>query len=232
MTISPTPVADSSKRTIVILFGPPGAGKGTHGPKMVEKYNIPQLSTGDMLREAVSKGTEVGKRAKAVMDAGQLVSDDIVVGIIADRIKQEDCKLGFILDGFPRTVAQADALDRMLSEMGECVNKVIALEVPDEILEERICGRWIHKPSGRTYHVKFNPPQVTEPRLVDDVTGEPLEQRSDDTAAALKTRLAGYHAQTVPVFQHYASRDGVCFKVNSNQGLTEVWSEVEAAMAI
>jgi len=222
----------TEKKTIVILFGPPGAGKGTHGPKMVEKYNIPQLSTGDMLREAVSKGTDVGKRAKAVMDAGQLVSDDIVVGIIADRITNEDCVLGFILDGFPRTVAQAEALDTMLAAIGESVNKVVALEVPDEILEERICGRWIHKPSGRTYHAKFNPPQVTEPRLLDDVTGEPLEQRSDDTAAALKTRLAGYHAQTVPVFKHYAAREGVCHKVNSDQGLSEVWAEVERVMAI
>jgi adenylate kinase len=231
MTVSMT-VSAEQKRTIVILFGPPGAGKGTHGPKMVEKFNIPQLSTGDMLREAVSKGTEVGKRAKAVMDAGQLVSDDIVVGIINDRIKQEDCSLGFILDGFPRTVAQAEALDGMLAALGESVNKVIALEVPDEILEERICGRWIHKPSGRTYHATFNPPRVTEPRLVDDVTGEPLEQRSDDTAAALKARLAGYHAQTVPVFKHYETREGVCNKVNSDQGLNEVWAEVENAMAL
>lgn len=199
---------------------------------MVEKYNIPQLSTGDMLREAVSKGTEVGKRAKAVMDAGQLVSDDIVVGIIADRITQADCKLGFILDGFPRTVAQAQALDTMLAATGERVNKVIALEVPDEILEERICGRWIHKASGRTYHIKFNAPKVTEPQLLDDVTGEPLMQRSDDTAAALTARLAGYHAQTVPVFAHYSAVSGVCNKVNSNQGLNEVWAEVEAAMAL
>ena len=222
----------TSGRKIVILFGPPGAGKGTHAPRMVSEYNIPQLSTGDLLREAVRQGTEVGKRAQAVMQSGGLVSDEIVIGIIRDRIQEQDCKLGFILDGFPRTVAQAAALDEMLAESSEYVSKVIALEVPDEILEERICGRWIHKASGRSYHVKFMPPRVTEPQMLDDITGEPLEQRSDDTAAVLKTRLATYHAQTVPVFNHYSEKAGVCHKVNSDQTVEAVWSEIEKAMAL
>merc|ERR1712054_104975 len=130
------PKAIAAKREVLILFGAPGAGKGTQAPKIVEKYGLAHLSTGDMLRAAVAAGTEVGKRAKAVMESGGLVSDDIVVGIIKDRINEEDCKNGFILDGFPRTVPQA------------------------AILEERICGRWIHKASGRSYHVKFNPPKT------------------------------------------------------------------------
>jgi len=146
-------------RNIMILFGPPGAGKGTHGPKIEDLLGIPALSTGDMLRAAVSAGTEVGKQAKAVMNAGGLVSDEIVVGIIRDRIKESDCRFGFILDGFPRTLAQTQALDKMLAEEGACVTKVIELEVPDSVLEERITGRWIHKASGRSYHTKFAPPK-------------------------------------------------------------------------
>merc|ERR1712216_968755 len=196
----------------MILFGPPGAGKGTHGPKIEDLLGIPALSTGDMLRAAVAAGTEVGKKAKAVMDSGGLVSDDIVVGIIRYRIKEDDCKHGFILDGFPRTLAQTKALDKMLAEEGACVTKVIELEVPDSILEERITGRWIHKKSGRSYHVKFAPPKSMvlgadgkpDPAsMKDDETGEALMQRSDDTAKALKNRLASYHKETTPILNHY-----------------------------
>ena len=151
-------MADSSK-TVMILFGPPGAGKGSQAPKIVETLNIPQLSTGDMLRAAVAAGTEVGKQAKDVMASGGLVSDELVVSIIKDRIKEEDCTGGFILDGFPRTVEQAKMLDAMLDGSGDSVNLVLALEVPDEVLTERICGRWVHKASGRSYHVKFAKPK-------------------------------------------------------------------------
>ena len=147
------------RRSILVLFGPPGAGKGTHAPKIVEKLGIPQLATGDMLRAAVAAGTPVGKAAKAAMDSGALVTDEIVVGIIADRVKEEDCSKGFILDGFPRTVEQAKMLDEMLSKDGESVARVIELQVPDAVLTERIVGRWVHKSSGRSYHVKFNPPK-------------------------------------------------------------------------
>merc|ERR1719276_826781 len=226
-------------RSILILFGPPGAGKGTHGPKIENLMGIPQLSTGDMLRAAVAAGTEVGKKAKAVMAAGGLVSDDIVVGIIRDRIKEDDCKYGFILDGFPRTLVQAKALDEMLAEEGAAVTKVVELSVPDGVLEERICGRWIHKKSGRSYHVKFAPPKsmklgadggpVAE-TMTDDATGEALMQRKDDTATALKKRLASYHNETVPILNHYAPT-GVVKTVNANQTMDGVWREVLAALS-
>jgi len=225
-------------RNIMILFGPPGAGKGTHGPKIEDLLGIPALSTGDMLRAAVSAGTEVGKKAQAVMKAGGLVSDDIVVGIIRDRIKEDDCKHGFILDGFPRTLAQTKALDKMLAEEGACVTKVIELEVPDSVLEERITGRWIHKKSGRSYHVKYAPPKsmkkgpdgkpVAE-SMKDDATGEALMQRPDDTASALTKRLAGYHGETVPILNHYKP-NGIVRSVNANQGMDGVWGEILTAL--
>ena len=218
----------------MILFGPPGAGKGTHAPKIVDLLGIPQLSTGDMLRAAVSAQTEVGKQAEAVMKAGGLVSDDIVVGIIRDRIQEEDCKHGFILDGFPRTLKQAKALDEMLAKEGATVTKVIELNVPDAVLEERICGRWIHKSSGRSYHVKYAPPKSmkldasgkpVEATMTDDETGEPLMQRKDDTAAALVKRLQGYHKETLPILKHYGPK-GIVNTVNANQGMEGVWKEV------
>merc|ERR1719276_474664 len=226
-------------RSILILFGPPGAGKGTHGPKVEELLGIPQLSTGDMLRAAVAAQTEVGKKAQAVMKAGGLVSDDIVVGIIRDRIQQDDCKFGFILDGFPRTLVQAQALDEMLAEEGAAVTKVVELQVPDEVLEERICGRWIHKKSGRSYHVKFAPPKSmtldsdgkpTVDSMIDDETGEPLMQRADDTASALVKRLAGYHGETVPILKHYEP-NGIVKAVNANQKMDGVWREVLASLS-
>lgn len=225
-------------RNIMILFGPPGAGKGTHGPKIEDMLGLPQLSTGDMLRAAVSAKSEVGLKAAAVMKAGGLVSDDIVVGIIRDRIKEADCKFGFILDGFPRTLVQAKALDKMLSEEGACVTKVIELEVPDEVLEERICGRWIHKKSGRSYHVKFAPPKSMKldgngkpvpESMKDDENGEPLMQRPDDTPGALVKRLKGYHGETVPILTHYKPH-GVVSAVNANQGMDGVWGEVLTAL--
>ena len=209
-------------------------GKGTHGPKIEDLLGLPQLSTGDMLRAAVAAQTEVGKKAQAIMKAGGLVSDDIVVGIIRDRIKEPDCKFGFILDGFPRTLAQAKALDKMLAEEGAVVTKVIELQVPDEILEERICGRWIHKSSGRSYHVKFAPPKSMKlgrdgnpipESMKDDVTGEPLIQRPDDTSTALVKRLKGYHGETVPILDHYKP-NGVVRTVNANQGMDGVWAEI------
>ena len=199
---------------------------------------IPQLSTGDMLRAAVAAKSDVGLKAAAVMKAGGLVSDDIVIGIIRDRIKEPDCKFGFILDGFPRTLVQAKELDKMLSEEGARVTKVVELQVPDEVLEERICGRWIHKKSGRSYHVKYAPPKSMKKdddgkpianSMVDDVTGEPLMQRPDDTASALVKRLKGYHGETVPILNHYAPK-GIVAEVNANQGMDGVWGEVLTAL--
>jgi adenylate kinase len=224
-------------RKILILFGAPGAGKGTQAPKIVDTLGIPQLSTGDMLREAVAAGTEVGKKAQAKMKAGELVSDEIVVGIIADRIKQPDCANGFILDGFPRTLEQTLALDAMLTQSGEVVSDVVEFQIPDAVLEERICGRWIHKKSGRSYHVKFAPPKSMKlvdgkpdpATMKDDATGEPLMQRPDDTASALVKRLEEYHGKTVPVLNYYAPR-GVTRIVNANQSMDDVWSEVERTL--
>jgi adenylate kinase len=204
-----------------------------------ELLNVPQLSTGDMLRAAVAAQTEIGKKAQAVMKAGGLVSDDIVIGIIRDRIQEPDCQFGFILDGFPRTLAQAKALDEMLAKEGASVTKVIELQVPDSVLEERICGRWIHKNSGRSYHVKYAPPKSMKlneksgapipETMKDDETGEPLMQRADDTAAALVKRLQAYHADTVPILKHYQPK-GIVRTVNANQGMEGVWKEVLEAL--
>ena len=214
------------------------SGKGTQAPKIEEMLGVPQLSTGDMLRAAVADQTPIGKQAEAVMKAGGLVSDEIVVGIIRDRIQQDDCKLGFILDGFPRTLAQAKALDAMLAKEGAFVTKVIELQVPDGVLEERICGRWIHKSSGRSYHVKYAPPEsmqkdangnVIPESMKDDVTGEPLMQRKDDTASALSKRLKAYHKETVPILKHYQPH-GVVRPVNANQGMDDVWKEMLEAL--
>ena len=230
----PEPATGSKK--IMILFGPPGSGKGSQAPKIVETLDIPQLSTGDMLRAAVAAGSEIGLKAKGVMESGGLVSDDLVVGIIKDRIKADDCAKGFILDGFPRTVEQTKMLDEMLAEEGEKVGYVVALDVPDEVLTERICGRWVHKASGRSYHVKFAKPKSladgatpTEETMLDDETGEPLMQRADDTEEALTKRLQGYHDQTVPILDHYAPT-GVVSKVDANVAPAEVWGSIEKVL--
>jgi len=231
----PNALAAESKM-VMILFGPPGAGKGSQAPKVVETLDIPQLSTGDMLRAAVAAGSEVGKQAKSVMESGGLVSDELVVSIIRDRIQEDDCEGGFILDGFPRTVEQAKMLDAMLEGTGDAVSLVLALEVPDEVLTERICGRWVHKASGRSYHVKFAKPkslgegdEPSEATMLDDETGEPLMQRADDTEEALGKRLQGYHAQTVPILDHY-SPAGVVKKVDANVKPDAVWTSIEAVL--
>lgn len=219
--------AGFNRRNVILMFGPPASGKGTHGGRISKVLNIPQLSTGDMLREAVDSGTEIGKKAKAVMDAGQLVSDKIVIGIIKERVKAADCSKGFILDGFPRTVAQASALDDMLAATAEEVKTVLELSVPDEALIERIGGRWIHKQSGRSYHTKYNPPksydgksEPTSTNMRDDETGEALVQRPDDNKSALPKRLAAYHAETVPILAHYKGHAG-CEVVQVDSNLSE-----------
>ena len=226
------------EKTVMILFGPPGAGKGSQAPKIVDQLGIPQLSTGDMLRAAVAAGSEVGLKAKDVMASGGLVSDDLVVDIIRDRIKEADCAKGFILDGFPRTVEQAKMLDEMLSGDDTKVSLVLALEVPDEVLTERICGRWVHKASGRSYHVKFAKPKSLEDgaaptveTMLDDETGEPLMQRADDTEEALTKRLESYHAQTVPILTHYEPT-GVVSRVDANVKPEEVWTSIEKVLPV
>ena len=208
----------------MILFGAPGAGKGTQAPVIVDALNIPQLSTGDIMR-GVDKNSPLGVKLNSYMTAGKLVPDSLVVDIIKERLQKEDCKNGFILDGFPRTLAQAKALDNMLKQSGERVSSVMAFEVPDAVLEERICGRWIHKASGRSYHTKFAPPKAMKlgpdgkpevATMVDDETGQPLYQRPDDTASALVQRLKSYHGETVPILGHYKPA-GIVHKINANQ---------------
>jgi adenylate kinase len=180
----------------LILLGAPGAGKGTQANFIKEKYNIPQISTGDMLRAAIKAGTELGLAAKKVMDAGQLVSDDIIIGLVKERLKDADCAHGYLFDGFPRTIAQADAM----KESGVNIDYVLEIDVPDEMIVERMTGRRTHQPSGRVYHVKFNPPKVEGQ---DDVTGEPLVQRDDDQEETVKKRLAVYHNQTEVLLGYY-----------------------------
>ena len=180
----------------LILLGAPGAGKGTQANFIKEKYNIPQISTGDMLRAAIKAGTELGMAAKKVMDAGGLVSDDIIIGLVQERLKQPDCANGYLFDGFPRTVAQADAM----KDSGVAVDYVLEIDVPDDSIVERMDGRRVHPGSGRVYHVKFNPPKVEGK---DDVTGEDLVQRDDDKAETVKKRLDVYHNQTEVLLGYY-----------------------------
>ena len=181
----------------LILLGPPGAGKGTQANFIKEKFGIPQISTGDMLRAAVKAGTPLGVEAKKVMDAGGLVSDDIIIGLVKDRITEADCANGFLFDGFPRTIVQADAM----KDAGVKIDYVLEIDVPFEAIIERMSGRRSHPASGRTYHVKFNPPKVAN---VDDETGEALIQRDDDKEETVKTRLDVYSAQTRPLVSYYS----------------------------
>ncbi|NIG62758.1 MAG: adenylate kinase [Serratia symbiotica] len=180
----------------IILLGAPGAGKGTQAQFIMDEYGIPQISTGDMLRAAVKTGSELGKQAKDIMDAGKLVTDELVIALVKERITQEDCHNGFLLDGYPRTIAQADAM----KEADINVDYVLEFDVPDELIVDRIIGRRMHVPSGRVYHVKFNPPQVAGK---DDVTCEELTMRKDDQEETVRKRLVEYHQMTEPLIFYY-----------------------------
>lgn len=278
----------------VHVSGPPGCGKGTQAPNIVDSFCLCHLATGDMLRAAVSTGSEMGKAAKKVIDEGKLVSDDIVVGIISENLDREDCKTGFVLDGFPRTVRQAEMvrphccdmhrvsngsstthlqrgktnsvesrpgqktepvfvftertepapypspfecvvgccvastsqLGDILAARGEAIDKVLQFDIDDELLHARITGRRIHKASGRSYHVQFNPPKTAD---VDDVTGEPLIQRSDDQPENVSRRLETFHEQTKPVLGFYGEQ-GKVVKINADQAIDKVWGDVAAAL--
>jgi adenylate kinase len=211
----------------LILIGPPGSGKGTQSPIIKDEYCLCHLATGDMLRAAVTAKTPLGVKAKEAMEKGELVSDDLVVGIIDEALKKPSCQKGFILDGFPRTVAQAEKLDEMLGKRGTKIDKVLNFAIEDSILEERITGRWIHPSSGRTYHMKFAPPKTPG---IDDVTGEPLIQRKDDTAAVLRQRLDSFHRQTEPVIDYY-TKHGLVANLHAEKPPKEVTTEVEKVLS-
>ena len=206
----------------IIFLGPPGAGKGTQAKVLVEKYGIPQISTGDMLREHVAKGTELGLKAKEYMEKGQLVPDEIILGMVKERLSQDDAQKGFILDGFPRTVAQAEALDKILDEMGRKIEYVLALIVPDEELVTRLTGRRTCKNCGMMYHIKFKPPKV-EGKC--DACGGELYQRPDDNEETVRNRLKVYHEQTAPLIEYYRKK-GVLFEVDGNKSIEEITQQL------
>ena len=215
----------------LILLGAPGAGKGTQAAFIKERFGIPQISTGDMLRAAVKAGTPLGLQAKKVMDSGALVSDDIILGLVKERIAQPDCAAGFLFDGFPRTIVQADAL----KAAGVKLDYVLEIDVPDAAIIERMSGRRVHVASGRTYHDRFNPPKVAG---VDDVTGEPLIQRVDDQEETVKKRLAVYAQQTRPLVEYYqrwaASGDAEApayRKISGTGSVDEITARALAALA-
>jgi adenylate kinase len=209
----------------LILLGPPGAGKGTQAQFIREKFAIPQISTGDMLRAAVKAGTPLGVAAKKVMDAGQLVSDDIIIGLVKERLREPDCSKGYLFDGFPRTIPQAEAM----KTANVALDYVLEIDVPDEEIITRMSGRRVHPASGRTYHVKFNPPKADGR---DDVTGEPLVQRDDDKEATVRNRLEVYRKQTRPLVDYYGKLAGVRYRKISGLGkVDDVTARALAALA-
>lgn len=212
----------------IILLGAPGAGKGTQAQFLMGKYGIPQISTGDMLRSAIKAGTELGLAAKKVMDEGKLVSDEIIIGLVKERVAEADCAKGFLLDGFPRTIPQADAM----KENGIDVDHIIEFDVPDEVIVERMGGRRVHPGSGRVYHVTFNPPKEEGK---DDVTGEELVIRPDDEEATVRKRLGVYHEQTKPLVDYYQgeAESGNCqyHKLDGTQPVDTVSSALAELLA-
>ncbi len=203
-------------------MGPPGAGKGTQAEKLTEILNIPHISTGDMFRKAIKDQTDLGKQAKSFMDKGELVPDEVTVGIVKDRITEKDCGNGFLLDGFPRTVVQADALAKMLEDLGIKLNSVINVEVPYEELIGRLTGRRICRSCGATYHMVFNPPK--DEGVCDKCGGE-LYQRDDDTEETAKNRLLVYEKQTAPLLEYY-NNTGLLVNINGNQSMEEVLADI------
>lgn len=212
----------------IILLGAPGAGKGTQAQFIMEQYGIPQISTGDMLRAAIKAETPLGLEAKSVMDAGQLISDEIIIGLVKERVAQDDCEKGFLLDGFPRTIPQADAL----KEAGIAIDFVLEFDVPDEEIVKRMAGRRVHSGSGRTYHIVYNPPKREG---VDDVTGEALTIRPDDEEATVRKRLAIYHDQTAPLVNYYGKEAEAgntrYVKVDGTQEVATISAELKSALS-
>ncbi|MBS5954979.1 MAG: adenylate kinase [Paraclostridium bifermentans] len=210
----------------IILLGPPGAGKGTQAAGIVEKYNIPHISTGDIFRKNIKEGTELGKKAKGYIDQGLLVPDELTVGLVTDRIAQSDCEKGFMLDGFPRNVAQAQHLDEYLKEVGISLDKVVNIEVDKDILVGRAVGRRICKSCGATYHVEFNPPKADG---VCDVCGGELYQRADDNEETVSKRIQVYLDETKPLVNYY-SEEGIIANINGQQSIDNVFGDIVEAL--
>lgn len=207
-------------------MGPPGAGKGTQATGLIEKYQIPHISTGDMFRAAIKTGTSLGKKAKEFMDAGSLVPDEVTIGIVAERLAEADCANGFLLDGFPRTIAQADALDKILVDLQMKLDGVLNIEVAEAKLIERLTGRRICRQCGATYHMVFNPPSADG---VCDKCGGELYQRSDDTLETAKNRLDVYNLQTQPLIEYYRGQ-GILKEINGDQDISKVLEDILAAL--
>jgi adenylate kinase len=210
----------------LVLLGPPGSGKGTQAAMLSGTYNVPHIATGDLLREEVRSGTPVGGEVAATMARGELVPDRLVAGILVHRLDQEGCKRGFLLDGFPRTVEQSVLLDDLLAELGRRVERVILLDASDDVIVRRLSGRRVHPPSGRVYHVELDPPRQPD---IDDVTGEPLVQRSDDREDVVRARLQVYREKTSPLAGLYEAR-GILVRVDANRPRREVAADVLAAV--
>ena len=211
----------------LILFGPPGAGKGTQAERLQDDFGLPYIGTGDMLRQNVREGTELGREAKRYMDAGELVPDEVIVAMVGERLQQEDALDGFILDGFPRTTAQAEALDRQLGELGRRISAVLLLDVPDEEVERRLAGRRVCVKNGHNYHVEFDPPKHDD---VCDQDGSRLIQRDDDKPEAIRKRLSVYHEQTKPLIGYYEEQ-GLLRRIDGTRSATEVHDHIRAVIA-
>jgi len=208
------------------LLGPPGCGKGTQAQKLIREFGFVQLSTGDMLRAAISKGTEIGMQAKSIIDKGELVSDEIVIGIVRDRIFSTECECGYMLDGFPRTLAQAEKLDQILSDRNQKIDVVLRLCVPDDMAIRRIAGRRFHITSGRSYNIEFNPPKI-EGR--DDITGEKLVQREDDKEEIVQSRLNTYHELTEPLVRYY-QKQGILKAIDGSGSPENIYAEIKQTL--
>ena len=206
----------------ILLIGPPGVGKGTQAKKLVSKFNIPQISTGDILRTHVKEMTTLGKKAKHAMNNGELVPDDIILNMMKDRLTQADCTNGYILDGFPRTIPQAKGLDEILNKLDSPLDNVIVIQVDDRVIIERMSGRRVHSSSGRIYHIKYDPPEIED---IDDITGEALIIRPDDIKETVKKRLMIYHDLTSPLIKFYSNKNQL-IRVDGSQDIEDVFSSI------